>query len=107
MYLNELIGQVQQAKIDLRSDLTDVEYDQINMQDPHKVANYLSLLEKENVDGIAIMAPESPQVRDAISRLSERDIKVVEFLSGQENLENPDFVGADNVAAGATAGKNS
>lgn len=105
LYLNELIGQVQQAKIDLRSDLTDVDYDQIDMQDPHMVANFLSELTKEQVDGIAIMAPESPQVRDAITRLSERHIKVLQFLSGQENLENPDFVGADNVAAGATAGR--
>lgn len=105
LYLQELIGQVRQAGIDLKSDLTDVGYDQISMQDPHKVANFLSMLEKEKVDGVAIMAPESPQVRDAITRLSERRIKVVQFLSGQENFEKSDFVGADNIAAGATAGR--
>ena len=105
LYLRELIGQVHQAGTDLRSDLTDVECDQINMQDPHNVANLLSLLKKDLADGIAIMAPESPQVRDAIVRLGERDINVVQFLSGQERLGDFDYVGADNFAAGATASR--
>jgi LacI family transcriptional regulator len=69
------------------------------------VGNFLSLLDNGQVNGIAIMAPESPQVRDAITRLDERSVHVVQFLSGQENRENSDFVGLDNVAAGATAGR--
>jgi LacI family transcriptional regulator len=104
-YLRELINEAHEAGADLKSDLTDVDCYQLNMQDPHEVANYLSTLDKAQVDGVAIMAPESPQVRDAIARLAERDIKVVQFLSGQEKLENLDFVGADNVAAGATAAR--
>ncbi|MEM7208268.1 MAG: LacI family DNA-binding transcriptional regulator [Pseudomonadota bacterium] len=105
LYLQELIGQVEQASADLRSDSTTVDCIQIDMRDPHKVASFLSTLENNTVDGIAIMAPESPQVRDAITRLIERGIRVVQFLSGQENLENSDFVGLDNFAAGATAGR--
>lgn len=104
-YLRELINEAHEAGIDLKPDLTDVDCYQLNMQDPHKVANYLSGLDRSQVDGVAIMAPESPQVRDAIARLGERDIKVVQFLSGQEKLDELDFVGADNVAAGATAGR--
>ena len=104
-YLRELINQVQAASSDMKSDLTDVECDQVDMQDPHNVANYLGTLDRDQVDGVAIMAPESPQVRDAISRLGERNIKVVQFLSGQEKLDDLDFVGADNFSAGATAGR--
>ncbi|MBT8436434.1 MAG: substrate-binding domain-containing protein, partial [Gammaproteobacteria bacterium] len=104
-YLSELINQVHEVSADLKSDMTDVECDQLDMQDPHMVANYLSTLDRDQVDGVAIMAPESPQVRDAIARLDERNIKVVQFLSGQEKLDNLDFVGADNFAAGATAGR--
>lgn len=51
------------------------------------------------------MVPESPQVRDAMSRLRERGIKHVQFLSGQDKVEAVDFVGIDNFAAGATAGR--
>ena len=104
-YLHELINQVREAGTDAKSDLVDVECNQVDMRDPHEVANYLSLLDHEEVDGIAIMAPESPQVRDAVARLGERGIRVVQFLSGQETMQELDFVGADNFAAGATAGR--
>lgn len=104
-YLHELIDQVAEASLDLKSDLTDVDCVQVDMQDPHKVANYLAGLDRGQVDGVAIMAPESPQVRDAISRLGERNVRAVQFLSGQEKLDDLDFVGADNFAAGATAGR--
>lgn len=104
-YLEELIRRADEAREALRGDLTDVEVEQIPVGDPHLVAKYLSSIETDSVDGVAIMAPESPQVRDAMARLIERGIKVVQFLSGQEKLKPADFVGVDNFAAGATAGK--
>ena len=104
-YLEELLTQVGEVDHALKSDMTNIETVQIPMNDPHVVANYLSSIKREDVDGIAIMAPESPQVRDSIARLYERGIKVVQFLSGQEKLENTDFIGVDNFAAGATAGR--
>lgn len=104
-YLLELLQRVAEAKEALQADLTVVEVAQIPINDPHFVAKYLSSIDHSTLDGVAIMAPESPQVRDAMARLFERGIKVVQFLSGQEKLENADFVGVDNFAAGATAGK--
>ena len=104
-YLKELLAQVAEVDHAMKSDMTVIETAQIPMNDPHVVANYLSSIEPEDVDGLAIMAPESPQVRDSMARLYERGIKVVQFLSGQEKLENTDFIGVDNYAAGATAGR--
>ncbi len=105
LYLREIIGHVEKAVADLKSDLTDIRYDQIDMHDPHGVAKFLTALETDTIDGIAIMSPESPQVRDAITRLHERGIQVVQFLSGQESSRHADYVGSDNCAAGATAGR--
>lgn len=104
-YLRELLNHVEEANRNLASDLIDVNAVQISVDDPHEVANFLTTLNAEDVDGVAIMAPESPQVRDAMVRLHDRGIKVVQFLSGQEKMENADFVGIDNFAAGATAGR--
>lgn len=104
-YLTELQRQVEEVDDALKSDMTLIDTIQLPMSDPHQVANYLTAIEPEEVDGIAIMAPESPQVRDAMARLNERGINVVQFLSGQEKLENLDFIGVDNFAAGATAGR--
>lgn len=104
-YLRELLERVEEAREALKSDLTVVEVDQIPISDPHLVAKHLASIDSNSVDGVAIMAPESPQVRDAMARLFERGIKIVQFLSGQEKLDNTDFVGVDNFAAGATAGR--
>lgn len=104
-YLTELLQRVQEASQTLKSELTEVSVDQIPTDDPHQLSRHLASIEHEAVDGVAVMAPESPQVRDALSRLMFRGIHLVQFLSGQEKLETADFVGVDNFAAGATAGK--
>jgi LacI family transcriptional regulator len=104
-YLSELLGQVEQTNKNLSSELVALDVAQIGVDDPHLVANYLASLDAESIDGLAVMAPESPQVRDAMTRLRERGVKLVQFLSGQEKMEDVDFVGVDNFAAGATAGK--
>ncbi len=104
-YLEELLHQVSDTNRNVVSDLITVDAVQMPVGDPHHVANYLGTLDAGNVDGIAIMVPESPQVRDAMARLRERGIRLVQFLSGQEKLEDVDFVGVDNFAAGATAGR--
>ena len=104
-YLNELLDQVVAAHDLFQQDMTLVSVVQLPMNDPHAVANHLALIDPASVDGVALMAPESPQVRDAMARLDERGIKVVQFLSGQEKLNDLDFVGIDNFAAGATAGR--
>lgn len=104
-YLQELLHQVSDINRNVVSDLITVDAVQLPVDDPHHVANYLSTLDSDSVDGIAIMVPESPQVRDAMVRLRERGTKHVQFLSGQDQLEAVDFVGVDNFAAGATAGR--
>lgn len=104
-YLGALLAQVEEARDALRADLTDVDVVQAPAGDPYALAKYLTGLDPDQVDGVAIMAPESPQARDAMARLIERGVKVVQFLSGQEKLDDADFVGVNNHAAGATAGK--
>nr|WP_321443288.1 LacI family DNA-binding transcriptional regulator [uncultured Cohaesibacter sp.] len=105
LYLEELLKQVEHVNESLQQELAWADAVQLPMNNPHAVANYLSTLDVSEVDGIAIMAPESPQVRDAMTRLGERNIKVIQFLSGQESHEDLDFVGIDNFAAGATAAR--
>lgn len=72
---------------------------------PHRIAQEIDGLSAENVDGVAIMAPETAQVRDAISRLDSRGIAVVALISNQPNAQNTYFVGINNEAAGRTAGQ--
>ncbi|MEM8795806.1 MAG: LacI family DNA-binding transcriptional regulator [Pseudomonadota bacterium] len=104
-YVNEIARNVEVTNRSLKSDLALAEAVRVPMHDPHGVANYLGALSGDEVDGVAVMAPESPQVRDAMARLHERGIHCVQFLAGQDRLQDLDFIGIDNSAAGATAAR--
>jgi LacI family transcriptional regulator len=74
----------------------------ISENDPHSISDFLATIDPTKVSGVAIMAPETPQVRDAIKRLLERNIAALPFISNQSGFED-NCVGIDNKAAGATA----
>ena len=103
-FLGELINKIDEANKAFAAERITVAAKRINVSDPHAVANFLSQVDQEEFSGLAIMVPNSPQVRDAINHLGERGIKVVQFLSGQPTTTEIDFVGTDNYASGATAG---
>ena len=108
-FLAELLARIAEADLGFAAEATRAEVAQIHESDPHQIANFLGALNPDLVDGVAIMAPESPQVRDAKARLVQRGIEAVSFISGQMisgvGLGGEDFVGIDNHAAGATAGR--
>jgi LacI family transcriptional regulator len=72
--------------------------------DPHAIAAVLAALPDDGVAGVALMAPETPVVRDAVRALRARGVRVVALASDLPNTERDRFVGIDNIAAGRTAG---
>lgn len=76
---------------------------QVPAQDPHAIVRTLQSLSQRGFDAIAIMAPETPQVRDAIGRLEEDGVRVVAFVSDLPTSRRDYFIGINNVAAGRTA----
>lgn len=74
-------------------------------RDPHRLVAVLGEVDPATVDGVAIMAPETPHVRDAIARLSDRGIAVCALVSDLPSTRRDHFAGIDNVAAGRTAGQ--
>ncbi len=103
-FLFELLARIGEVNAAFGSEAMRAEVAQIHESDPHQIANFLEALDPDTVDGVALMAPESPQVRDAKLRLERRGIETVAFISGQITSDE-DFVGIDNHAAGATAGR--
>ena len=73
-------------------------------EDPHALAAALARLPGAGVEGVALMAPETPILRDAIRDLRLRGIAVVAMVSDLPNTARDHFVGIDNRAAGRTAG---
>lgn len=102
-FLDEIHRHIAEASTLYTSEMIRANVHQIEEHDPHRIAAYLSTLSSQDVDGVAIMAPETPQVRDAITRLRERGVCALPFISNQA-LSGGDWVGIDNRAAGRTAG---
>jgi LacI family transcriptional regulator, galactose operon repressor len=104
-FLTAVIDRIEESKMAFLSESIDISYRKVLSSDPHQTATLLSRISSEKIDGVAIMAPESPQVRDATTRLMERGVQVVQFVAGQPEIRPVDFVGVDNNSAGATAGR--
>jgi len=98
----EAIAEVNQSLAHERIKVTIV---RAPANDPHRLVEEIDNLSAQGIDGVAIMAPETPQVRDAIFRLDAAGIAVVAFVSNQPTAENASFVGINNKAAGRTVGQ--
>lgn len=64
----------------------------------------LELARMTDLDGIALLAPDVPQVKLAINELVRNGVHVVTLFSDVPGSLRETFVGADNRAAGRTAG---
>ena len=104
-YLDTVLKEIEATARAVRQDMTLVDVERIDMRDPHAIADRLSQVTDQDVHGLAIMAPQSPQVRDAVARLDGRGVRSVQFLNGESRSAGHEFVGADNFAAGATAAR--
>lgn len=102
-FLAEIMRHIEEAERAFANDLIWCEVHQIDENDPHSIAAFLGSLSPDDTSGVAIMAPESPPVRDAVSRLQERGIAALPFISDQTIMAE-NWVGINNHAAGATAG---
>lgn len=82
---------------------TEIDVVRFPAEDPHALASVLAGLPKKGVAGVAIMAPETPVLRDAIRSLHQQGVAVVALVSDLPNTERDHFVGIDNRAAGRTS----
>ena len=103
-FLTSLERGISEVIMNAPQNRTEVRTIRVPNHDHTELAATLMQLDPAEVDGLAIMAKETPLVRDAIADLRARGIPVVSLVSDQPNSERDHFVGIDNVAAGRTAG---
>lgn len=75
----------------------------VPQRDPHAMISVLDAQGDLQIDGCAIMAHETPEVRDLIARLKSDGAAVVSLITDQPQAARDHFVGIDNQAAGRTA----
>lgn len=105
LFLEEVLGRISEANKGFASEMVHLEARRVEENNPHALARVLSGLSAKTYDGVALMAPETPQIRDAIGRLEERGLFVIAFISNQSREMDKSFVGIENQAAGATAAR--
>lgn len=104
-FLDEILNCLEEANQAFASEMIAVDVQRVDETDPHIIVQHLRDLTADEVDGVAIMAPATPQLRDAIVRAEERGIHPIAFISNQTGSVASGFVGIDNFSAGRTAGK--
>ncbi|WP_299817573.1 LacI family DNA-binding transcriptional regulator [uncultured Roseibium sp.] len=103
-FVETIASAVHEAASAQVADRVDVEVMFVNAADPHALVEHLKRLNLATLDGVAIMVPETPQVRDAIAHIKSAGVYVVAFVSDLPNSNCHHFVGIDNFSAGKTAG---
>jgi LacI family transcriptional regulator len=71
--------------------------------DPFDLARQLGACRGRDLLGVAVVAVDAPEVRDAIARLDADGIAVVTIVSDSTPSRRTCFIGPDNVAAGRVA----
>jgi len=104
-FINLIQNEIAESGVFLSQERTIVSIIHAPHNDPHSISEILDNLSDNEVDGVAIMAPETPQVRDAILRLEARGLAVVALVSQQPNAKSAYYVGINNEAAGRTVGQ--
>jgi LacI family transcriptional regulator len=91
----------QQAGEFRHQNITEVTYC-FNAEDPERFAN--DLMQVEDCEGIAILAPDLPAVKQAINEKVRAGVHVVTLFSDVAGSIREAYIGPDNRAAGRTAG---
>ncbi len=104
-FIDEMQQEISSQAKSLINERTHIETLRVSYLDSTEIAAALDNLPPEKIDGVAVVAPETPTVRDAVARTRERGIAVVALLTDLPSSPRNHFVGIDNNAAGQTAAK--
>lgn len=99
--LSAALRDAAQAAAQSRTELEILRYP---AEDAHALAALLGGISAADTAGVALTAPETPVVRDAVRALKEKGIPVIALASDLPSTARDHFVGIDSRAAGRTAG---
>lgn len=103
-FLTEICAAVHKTAKAAAADRVDLVLQHFEGDDPHALAAPLDAIKSDTVDGVVIMALETPPLRDAVRRLRARGVATVAIISDLPNSGVDYFIGINNLAAGRTAG---
>jgi LacI family transcriptional regulator len=102
-FLTSLEAQIEQLNTSLRHERTVLSFVRVAAFDPVALAAAIDAIDTNQVDGVAILGPETPSVRDSIAHLKDNGVTVVALVADIPSSARDHCIGIDNVAAGRTA----
>ena len=106
---NTFMTRLGEAISDLAQELKDenvyIEKRLVDAFDGSSAAGALDAVSSKDWDGVAVMVPDLPLVRQAIDSCVERGVHVVTVVTDLPSSARARFVGIDNTAAGRVAGR--
>lgn len=103
-FMEAVRGEILRARVSQLAERCRIDLLSLPISDTHQLVTALSAVDPVATDGLAIMAPETPRLRDAVVHLLEAGVPVVPIVSDLPNSGCGHFVGINNVGAGRTAG---
>ncbi len=104
-FMHGLNAEVRAAVARSPVERTDIRTVEVPAFDPEALVAVLDQLGEERPAGIALVATDSPEVREAVDRLVQSGIPVVTVVSDLTGSLRHHYAGVDNIAAGRTAAR--
>lgn len=102
-FIDALQGQINTQAVALSAERALLRVRRVAAFDSRAIVMALDDLNPRETNGVALIGPETPAIRDAIGRTRARGIVVVALLSDLPSSERDHFIGVDNTLAGQTA----
>lgn len=104
-FMAALIAAIRETAVSHAALRAQIDIVQAAMQTPEDASYALRSVDPDAIDGLAIMAPETPTVRDAVINLRQSGVEVVPIITDLPDARCGHFVGVNNIAAGRTAAR--
>ncbi|MDM9620795.1 LacI family DNA-binding transcriptional regulator [Rhizobium sp. S96] len=104
-FMHGLNDEVRAAVARSSVERTNIRTIEVPAFDPGALVQILNELGEERPSGIALVATDAPEVRDAVDRLVQDGIPVVTLVSDLTGSQRHHYAGVDNIAAGRTAAR--
>lgn len=105
IFMDMLSAEVMATAARLRHERCMIELRHVNAFDGAALVAMLRGLSVDECDGVAVVAPDAPGVREAVDDCVARGLQLVTLVSDLPSSRRAHFVGIDNIAAGRVAGR--
>ncbi len=104
-FMHRLCSEIETAANRVKAENIFVEQQLVEAFDGVALSHLLDGLSADHWDGVAVVVPDMPLVRQAIDNCVAGGIKVVTLVSDLPSSSRSYYIGIDNVSAGRVAGR--